>query len=151
MTSTPVTIRPPAPTDKPRWFELWEGYLRFYESSVPVDRSDRLWLELLDGEDRRQCRLAEVDGEIVGMVQFHPREHTWFDQPVCYLADLYVLDSVRGRGIGRALIEEVAAIAKAEGWHHVYWQTQTFNETARKLYDAMTGGASDFIVYNFGR
>jgi ribosomal protein S18 acetylase RimI-like enzyme len=53
---------------------------------------------------------------------------------------------VRGQGIGRALIEEVATRARAAGAARVYWLTHESNATARRLYDQVAKN-SGFIVY----
>jgi GNAT superfamily N-acetyltransferase len=66
--------------------------------------------------------------------------------PICYLQDLYTLDSERGKGVGRALIEAVYARAKADGSQRVYWQTHETNQTAMKLYDQVAD-RSGFVVY----
>ena len=66
---------------------------------------------------------------------------------VCYLQDLYTDPSVRGTGAGRALIEGVYAAAEAAGAPTVYWLTQDFNATARRLYDRVAT-LTPFIKYN---
>jgi ribosomal protein S18 acetylase RimI-like enzyme len=66
--------------------------------------------------------------------------------PTCYLQDLYTDEALRGRGIGRALINGVYERAKAAGSSRVYWMTQDNNKTAMKLYDAIAS-YSGFIVY----
>jgi GNAT superfamily N-acetyltransferase len=76
---------------------------------------------------------------------FHP--HCWKVEPVCYLQDLYADREVRGRGVGRALIEAVYAAADAAGAPSVYWLTQEFNTEARRLYDRI-GRVTPFIRYN---
>lgn len=144
-----VNIRRLREADKSAWGQHWAGYLAFYKATLPEQRTERLWARLMDGTDPIQCRVAELDGRVVGIVHFFPRPDSWFET-VCYLADLYVDESMRGRGVGRALIDAVAEVAEAAGWHHVYWQTQTFNKPGRALYDSITGGASDFIVYRLG-
>ena len=55
--------------------------------------------------------------------------------------------NVRGLGVGRALIEAVYAAADAEDAPAVYWLTQDFNHTARKLYDRIAK-LTPFIRYN---
>ena len=73
-------------------------------------------------------------------------ENTWELQPVCYLEDLYVLPSARGRGIGKALIEWLRNAMRAEGWARLYWMTQRDNAPARRLYDQFNP-ADDFVRY----
>ena len=53
----------------------------------------------------------------------------------CYLEDLFVEDGARGQGLGRALIEDLMVLAKARGWHRLYWHTDAGNLPARRLYD----------------
>jgi GNAT superfamily N-acetyltransferase len=62
------------------------------------------------------------------------------------LQDLFADPDVRGSGIGRALIEGVYAKAKEAGSPEVYWMTQEFNATARRLYDRIAE-KTPFIVY----
>lgn len=54
---------------------------------------------------------------------------------------------LRGRGIGRRLIEAVYDAARRAGSARVYWQTQTTNEAGRLLYDKVAQHAG-FIVYS---
>ena len=50
--------------------------------------------------------------------------------------DLFVTETARGHGIGRALIEVSADIARNRGAHHLEWATAPDNATAQHLYDA---------------
>lgn len=68
-------------------------------------------------------------------------------EPVCYLSDLFTLNSLRGKGIGRALIEAVCAQAKAAGSPRIYWQTHETNAAGRMLYDKLAKNHG-FIVYS---
>ena len=45
---------------------------------------------------------------------------------------------VRGKGLGRALIDAVKEIAETAGSSRLYWNTDRTNEVARKLYDSYT-------------
>ncbi len=64
----------------------------------------------------------------------------------CYLQDLFTVESARGQGVGRALIEEVYRRAAQAGSGRVYWQTHETNATAMKLYDKVAE-KSGFIIY----
>ena len=133
--------------DRSDWQRLWTGYLDFYETSVPPETYDSTFARLLPGGDPDMaCRLALVGGRPVGLVHFIFHKHCWRPEGVCYLQDLYAEPEARGRGIGRALIEAVYAVADARGRPSVYWLTQEFNATARQLYDRI-GEATPFIKY----
>jgi GNAT superfamily N-acetyltransferase len=66
--------------------------------------------------------------------------------PICYLQDLFTRQDVRGKGVGRALIEGVYERARTAGATRVYWQTHETNATAQRLYDSVAV-RSGFIVY----
>lgn len=145
--SNDVIIRPITAEDEAEWRRLWTAYLEFYESSVPEEVYQSTFARLFDGNtDSAMGRLAVLNGKPVGLVHFFYHAHTWLIEPVCYLQDLYADPDVRGQGIGRKLIEEVYAIAKADGAARVYWSTQHFNETARRLYDRVAT-LTPFIKY----
>ncbi len=142
-----LTIRPLAPSDQADWRRLWTAYLEFYESSVSDQVYATTFARLLDPARPAQNGLIAVqDGRAVGLVHyiFHP--HNWRVEDVCYLQDLYADPEVRGSGVGRALIEAVYAAADENGTPSVYWLTQDFNETARRLYDRI-GTLTPFIKY----
>lgn len=143
-----ITIRPLVPEDRADWARLWTGYLEYYQTSVPQAVYDSTFARLLrnDPQDFNGL-LAEVEGRPVGLVHYLFHRHCWKIENVCYLQDLYADPSVRGQGVGRALIEAVYAAADANGTPAVYWLTQDFNETARRLYDQVAQ-VTPFIRYN---
>ncbi|MCR9127650.1 MAG: GNAT family N-acetyltransferase [Rhodobacteraceae bacterium] len=147
MTQNSVTIRPLRASDRDAWAEMWTDYLVFYETSVEQQVYDSTFARLL-GDDPRDFNgiIAEAGGRAVGFTHFLFHRHAWKIEDVCYLQDLYARPDVRGTGVGRALIEAVYARADAQGAPSVYWLTQDFNATARRLYDRI-GVKSPFIRY----
>ncbi|MCI2398232.1 GNAT family N-acetyltransferase [Aliiroseovarius subalbicans] len=137
-------------SDKENWARLWEAYLRFYQTEVSEEVYETTFSRILS-EDPNEFRglLALVDGRPVGLVHYLFHRHAWKIENVCYLQDLYADPDVRGMGIGRALIEAVYDAADANGTPGVYWMTQDFNHTARKLYDRI-GVLTPFIRYGRG-
>jgi len=131
-----ITIRPLRAEDRADWATLWRAYLDFYETSVPEEVYDTTFARLL-GDDPQDftCLLAEYDGRPVGLTHYLFHRHAWKIENVCYLQDLYAAPEARGTGVGRALIEAVYRAADAAGCPSVYWLTQDFNTTARRLYD----------------
>jgi GNAT superfamily N-acetyltransferase len=61
--------------------------------------------------------------------------------------DLFVTEEARGQGVGRALIEASAAIARERGSRHLEWATAPSNATAQRLYDATGATRSTWIEY----
>lgn len=143
-----VAVRPLRAEDKAQWSAMWTAYLAFYETTRPQAIFD-LYFERLLGDDPQDFHALVAEGEngLVGLTHYLFHRHGWSEENACYLQDLYADPQVRGKGIGRALIEGVYAAADAAGAPGVYWLTQDFNATARQLYDRI-GVQTPFIKYN---
>jgi len=142
-----IEIRPLRPEDAAEWRRLWTGYLEFYKTAVPEEVYATTFSRLL-GDDPQDFNgfLALVGGRPMGLVHFLFHRHCWKIENVCYLQDLYVDPQARGTGLGRKLIEAVYAAADANGTPAVYWLTQDFNTTGRRLYDRIAQ-VTPFIRY----
>jgi GNAT superfamily N-acetyltransferase len=81
-----------------------------------------------------ECLLAEVDGEAVGFALFFQNYSTWRGKPGIYLEDLFVPPRLRGNGIGRALLQSLAAIACQRGCPRMEWSVLDWNQTAFDFY-----------------
>ncbi|GGX46687.1 GCN5 family N-acetyltransferase [Tateyamaria omphalii] len=148
--SDALIVRPLTLSDRPAWDDLWTAYLAFYETTRPQDIYDTYFERLLGNDPQDyNCLVAELEGKLVGLTHFLFHRHGWKVENVCYLQDLYADPAIRGRGVGRALIEGVYEAADAAGAPSVYWLTQEFNTEARKLYDRI-GTLSPFIKYDRG-
>jgi GNAT superfamily N-acetyltransferase len=142
-----VTIRRAEPKDEGRWRELWDGYIRFYKRELPEEVTRQTWARILDPSSPIAAIVAQtVDGEIVGIANYVVHEHTSTLAPVCYLADLFVDPARRAAGIGKQLMDWLAAEMKSRGWARLYWTTQETNYRARALYDQY-GPHSGFVRY----
>ncbi|MFT4714995.1 MAG: GNAT superfamily N-acetyltransferase [Paracoccaceae bacterium] len=145
-----LVIRPIRPTDEPDWRRLWAGYLDYYETSVTEEVYVSSFARLLAVDDQEFHGLvAELDGKAVGLTHYLFHRHMWKVENTCYLQDLYADPEIRGKGIGRALIQAVYAAADAAGISAVYWLTQEFNYKGRILYDRV-GTKTPFIRYDRG-
>lgn len=142
-----LTVRELREDDRSQWSEMWTDYLAFYKTSVPDTVYDTTFARLI-GDDPQDfsCFVAERDGRLVGLTHYLFHRHAWKTENTCYLQDLYARPETRGSGVGRALIEAVYDKADEVGAPSVYWLTQDFNETARKLYDRI-GKLTPFIRY----
>ncbi|MGI3167727.1 N-acetyltransferase family protein [Pseudooceanicola sp. C21-150M6] len=146
-TAGALTIRPIEQADRAGWGQLWQGYLDFYKTELPGEMYDLAFDRLLSGAEGEFAGfIALVGDQPVGLVHYLFHRHGWKAEKVCYLQDLYADPSVRGKGVGAALITAVYAAADEAGAPTVYWLTQQDNATARKLYDQIAG-VTDFIKY----
>lgn len=130
-------IRDALPGDEAAWRGLWQGFLDYYETDLDPSITASTWTRLMDAASPMKMRVAVVEGEVLGFAihQHHPS--TWVMGDDCYLEDLFVSPRARGRGLGRALITDLMALARARGWHRLYWNTNEGNATARRLYDSI--------------
>lgn len=132
--------------DGKRWAELWQGYNGFYQRTVEERVTQRLWDQLLDEKGEPYGFVAEHDGKLVGCTHYFFVYSTSNWNPRCYMQDLFTDPAVRGKGVGRLLIEAVYAEADHHEASQTYWLTQDFNTTARRLYDRVAR-ATPFIKY----
>ena len=133
-----ITIRELRESDKVSWLSLWRGYIEFYKATLPEPQYELTWERLLDANYNSYGLVAEIDGQVVGIVHYSFQTSTWAPKSYCYLEDLFVDPQVRGHGAGRALIDAVHKIAVEAGSSRLYWNTDSTNVTARKLYDSYT-------------
>lgn len=143
-----VRVRMATTGDYLAWYRLWQGYLAFYEASVPTEVTQATWRRCLSDVWPMDCLVAVVDGDLVGFAIVVTHPGTWSRQQVGYLEDLFVAASARGQGVGRALLEACAARGRQFGWRRLYWQTKADNATARVLYDQVAE-ATDWVRYDW--
>ena len=144
MTLQATTLRQ---SDRPRWTELWHAYLAFYKTELPPEVYESTWSRILADEDIHALAARSGD-QVVGIAHYMFHPHCWSTTPACYLQDLFVDPEMRGQGIGRHLIEAVAAHARTHGATRLYWLTQSDNADARQLYDRLAKH-NGFIRYDY--
>lgn len=130
-----LEIRLARAEDKAPWFVLWQGYLDFYKTVLSPAQSELTWTRIMDPEFNMNCAVAVLDGTVAGFTTYNLQNSTWSEGGHCYLEDLFVSQSVRGGGVGRALIDYVKEFAISNKCSRLYWNTDEDNATARKLYD----------------
>ncbi len=130
-----MQIRPAQPADFAQWLPLWQGYQAFYQTEIPASVTALTWQRFMDPAEPMHCALAEEGGVLLGMVHFIYHRSCWTAGDYVYLQDLYTQPQLRGKGVGRALIEHVYASAAHEAAARVWWLTHESNLTAMQLYD----------------
>lgn len=128
-------LRDARPSDETDFRHLWQGFCNGYGLTLPEEVTAFTWARLMDPGNALTARLAVLDGVPQGLAihQHHPS--TWVAGDDGYLEDLFVAEAARGKGLGRALIEDLIAIGRRNGWRRLYWLTEIENQTARRLYD----------------
>jgi GNAT superfamily N-acetyltransferase len=141
-----LTIRAIERKDKNQWLNLWDGYLEFYKSTISIEQTELTWKRLINNELKMFGFVAENEEGVIGFTHCLFRPSTWTENDYCYLEDLFVDPLIRGKGVGRALIDKVVELAREKKSKRVYWTTQEFNKTARVLYDSITP-VSEYVQY----
>jgi len=148
--SAGFVVRAVESSDFAQWKVLWDGYNAFYgrlhETALPDEITQGTWARFFDSNEPVNALVTEESGRLLGLVHFIFHRSTNTTGPICYLQDLFTLESARGRGVGRALIEEVYRRASAARCDRVYWHTHATNAIAMKLYDKVAQHTG-FVVY----
>jgi Ala-tRNA(Pro) deacylase len=130
--------------DHALWEPLWKGYLEFYDKPISEEMIERAWRRISTGEIQGFLAIGAGD-EGLGLVHYFYHTST-STTGSCYIQDLFVAPSARRCGVGRKLIASVVEAAKDKKVAVVYWQTEEFNATARRLYERISK-RSPFIRY----
>lgn len=112
-------------------FERESGAVKLTEAELARDG-----FPAAGGERYFECLIAEEDGEAAGFALFFPVYSTWRGRAM-HLEDLFVRPRFRGRGIGKALLTKVAAVAVERGCVLLYWHVLDWNTPAIEFYKTL--------------
>ena len=134
-----TTIRPAVREDVPRILEFIRSlaaYERVPDAVTATEAS--LEREGFGPNPFYSCLIAEHDGRTAGYSLYFFNYSTWVG-PGIYLEDIFVEPELRGLGIGKLLLERVAAIAVEQGCARLQWAVLDWNMPAIEFYRAMGG------------
>jgi len=127
---------------------LIADYQRFYEvEDVDDERNREFFTRFLAPSDDGMLLGAWRDNELLGYACLYWTFTSLVPAEIVLMNDLYVRRAARGGGLGRALIEASAAVARERGAHHLQWVTAPDNETAQRLYDSTGAVREPSIEY----
>jgi ribosomal protein S18 acetylase RimI-like enzyme len=128
-------VRRATPADAAVIGRLLHDFNTEYDDPTPgPDRLAGRIRELLAGGDTAVL-LAGAGPDGLAVLRFRPA--LWSEALECYLAELYVAPPVRGRGLGRALMNAAMALARDEGADHMDLGTAETDVAARALYESL--------------
>jgi GNAT superfamily N-acetyltransferase len=128
-------IRPAAEADTPQILEMIVALAEYEKlSHIVVATEDALRSSLFGAHPAAEVLLAFDDDQCRGFALFFPNYSTFLAKPGLYLEDLFVKPEARGRGIGRALLTKLAAIAQERGYGRLEWSVLDWNESAIGFY-----------------
>jgi GNAT superfamily N-acetyltransferase len=132
------TIRPAKTTDADAIFALIQELAHYEKLTHQVTGTPQALAEHLFGTPTyAEAIVAESLGQPIGFALFFKNYSTFLTKPGLYLEDLYVRETYRGQGIGKALLKAVAQIAQSRGYGRMEWSVLDWNETAIAFYQKM--------------
>ena len=150
MSTTPLCIRPATPADVPLILDLIRALAEYEKLAHECHASaDALREHLFGARPYAEALIAESAGEACGFALYFHNYSTFLARPGIYLEDLFVRPAARGRGLGRALLVELARIAVARGCGRLEWSVLDWNEPAIRFYRSL--GASTLEQWRINR
>jgi GNAT superfamily N-acetyltransferase len=130
-----IFIRTADEKDVPVIFSLIKELAEYEKLSDQISTSEKQLRETLFGDERFvEVLIAEFDGMMVGYALFFKNFSTFLGKPGIYLEDLYVKPEMRGKGIGKALLDRIISTAKQRNYGRVEWSVLDWNESAIDFY-----------------
>jgi GNAT superfamily N-acetyltransferase len=131
-------IRPARVDDVPIVLELIRDLATYERAPDEVVATEEQLIDVLFGERRvAEVLLGFEEESPVGFAVYFYNFSTWLGRPGLYLEDLFVKPEKRGKGYGRALLVELAKIARDRGCGRMEWAVLHWNEPAIKFYRAL--------------
>lgn len=133
-----ITIRPATAADVPLILDFIRALATYEREPDAVTATEEDLLR--DGFGPNPfyfCLIAEKDDAPAGFAFYFFNYSTWLGRPGLYLEDIFVHPEFRGLGIGKALLQRVAAIALEKRCPRMQWEVLDWNTPAIDFYRAM--------------
>src|SRR5438046_2050650 len=131
-------IRPACLEDVPVILQLIYDLATYERAPDEVSATEEQLVDVLFGErPAAEVLLAFEEKSPIGFAVYFYNFSTWLGRAGLYLEDLFVKPDKRGRGYGRALLVELAKIARDRGCGRMEWAVLNWNEPAIKFYRAL--------------
>ena len=146
---TPLTIRPARPGDESLLLELIHELAVYEKAPAEAVATPELIHQALFGDQpTAEAVIAEWQEKSAGFALFFHNFSTWIGKPGLYLEDLFVRESVRGKGIGKALLLHLAGIARDRNCGRMEWSVLDWNRPAIEFYESLGAKPqSEWTVY----
>jgi len=144
-----VALRAAAPADVPTILRFVRE-LAIYEREPDAVKATEADLQrvLFGARPYAEAIIAEDSGAPLGFALFFHNFSTWEGKPGIYLEDLYVMPEARGRGVGKALLARLAALAVERDCARLEWSVLDWNAQAIAFYRALGAVAMDEWTVN---
>ena len=134
-----LVIRAAAVSDVPLLLRFSRELAEYeHEPDAVVIKEETLARDGFGSQPKFRSLIAEWDRQAIGYALFFGIYSSCKGSGI-FVEDLFVREAFRGRGIGRALLSEVARIARQEGCYGVRWEVLGWNEPAIRFYKSLGG------------
>jgi GNAT superfamily N-acetyltransferase len=131
----PITVSPATPDDVPSILSLIRELAEYEKLLDRVSATEAsLRRDLFGARRYAEVLIGRLDGRIVGYALFFHSYSTFLARPGIYLEDVYVQPAVRGRGVGEALLREVARVARERECGRLEWSVLDWNKPSIDFY-----------------
>src|SRR5256714_8691410 len=135
---TDFQIRPACLEDVPIILQLIRDLATYERAPHQVTATEEQLVDVLFGKRPAAEVLLAFEGQLpIGFAVFFHNFSTWLGRPGLYLEDLFVKPDKRGKGYGRAVLVELARIARDRGCGRMEWAVLDWNEPAIKFYRSL--------------
>ncbi len=133
-----MTIRKATKKDAPKVLEFI-NHLAEYEklSHMVVATLEDIEKNIFSEKPVAEVVFAEFEGKEVGFALYFYNFSTFLGKPGIYLEDLFVLESMRGRGFGKALLVYLASLAVEKGCGRLEWAVLDWNIPSIEFYKSL--------------
>jgi GNAT superfamily N-acetyltransferase len=143
-----VEIAPISGGEYEELLALIAAYQRFYRvEEIDEERNRAFFRRFLAPSEDGMLLGARREGRLVGYACLYWHFSSLGACESVLMNDLYVNEEARGKGVGRALIEATAEIARERGVPFVEWSTAPDNHTAQRVYDSTGAEREEWIGY----
>jgi GNAT superfamily N-acetyltransferase len=133
-----TTIRIATPADVPQILSFIRALAAYERAPGAVTATEAdLMRDGFGPNPFYSCLMAEHDGQPAGFALYFFNYSTWMGRPGLYLEDIYVQPEFRGLGIGKTLLQRVAAIAVEKNCLRLQWEVLDWNTPAIEFYRTM--------------
>jgi GNAT superfamily N-acetyltransferase len=131
-------VRAATPADVGPITDLMRGLAEYEKLTHLFIATDELLNDALFGpHPAAECLATEVDGAVIGYALFFHNYSTFLGRKGLYLEDLYVHPDHRGKGLGKAMLTRLAALAVERGCARFEWSVLDWNQPAIDFYEVM--------------
>jgi GNAT superfamily N-acetyltransferase len=143
-----LRVEPITEAELEKLLPLIAAYQGFYEEGdIQTERNRAFFRRFIAPSDDGMLLGAWDGGRLVGYACLYWHFSSTKAAETVLMNDLYVDERERGRGVGRALIDASAAVARERGALKLEWSTGPDNVAAQRLYDSTGAERSEWVEY----